>query len=90
MKEVNFYAQEYYYVGSIIKENATVDVKLVLKARGDQIDPCRYNLPAGTDIAIIMPTHPNQNISRRDIVVYKSAEHHLDGLDDYQYRTPKV
>ena len=58
-KEVNPCAQEYCHVGDIIRQNPTLNVKLVLKAKVDNIDPHRYNLPTGTDTAIIMPTDSN-------------------------------
>ena len=47
------------HIGDVIKQNPVEDIKLVLRATGDKIDPCRYNLPTGTDIAIIMPTDIN-------------------------------
>ena len=79
MKEVNPYVQLYCHVGDVIKENPAKDVKLILQAKSNQVDPCRYNLPTGTDIAVIMPTDQNQSASKRDIVVYKSANHHPSG-----------
>ena len=79
MKEVNPYAQKYCHVDNVIKENPTEDIKLVLRATGNGVDPRRYNLPTGTDVAIIMPTDSNQSTSKRDIVVYKSAEQHPSG-----------
>ena len=79
MKEVNPYAQKYCHVADVINENPAEDVKLVLKATGNKVDPHRYNLPTGTDIAVIMPTDSNQTLSKRDIVVYKSAEYHSNG-----------
>ena len=71
IKEVNPYAQKYCHIGDAIKQNPVEDIKLVLRATGDKIDPHTYNLPTGTDIAIIMPMDINQNILKRDIVVYK-------------------
>ena len=76
MKEVNPYAQQYCHVGDVIKQNPTEDIKLVLRAAGKGVDPCRYNLPTGTYIAVIMPTDLDVTLSKRDIVVYKSVEHH--------------
>ena len=79
MKEVNPYAEKYCHVGNIIKENPTFDIKLVLRATGNKVDPCRYNLPTGTDVAVIMTTDQYEGTSKRDTVVYKSAEQHPDG-----------
>ena len=79
MKEINPYARQYCHVGDVMKQNPSIDIKLVLKASGDTVDLCRYNLPTGTDIAVIMPAESSESISKRDIVVYKSAEHHPDG-----------
>ena len=57
IKEVNPYAQIYKHAGEIMRENPTEDVKLVLRAHDEKnnIDPWRYNLPTGTDVAIILP-----------------------------------
>ena len=76
MKEVNPYAQKYCHVGNVINQNPTEDIKLVLRASGSGLDPRRYNLPTGTDIAVIMPMDSNHNVSKRDIVIYKSVEQH--------------
>ena len=62
-----------------MREKPTEDIRLVLKSTDKGIDPWRYNLPSGTDVAVIIPTQ-NQNISRRDVVVYKNAAHHPTGL----------
>ena len=43
------------------------------------MDPCRYNLPTGTDVAIIMPAETIEVPCKRDVVVYKSAEDHPNG-----------
>ena len=57
MKEVNPYAQIYQQAGDIIRERPTEDIKLILRAHDEKlkIDPCRYNLPTGTDVAVILP-----------------------------------
>ena len=59
-------------------DRSSFDIKLVLKTTGKTIDPHRYNLPTGTDVAVIMPTDSIES-SKRDIVVLKSAAHHLSG-----------
>ena len=79
MKEVNPYVKEYCHAGEVMKQNPTEDIKLILKATQNTVDPCRYNLPTGTDVAVIMPTDSNQTVSKRDIVVYKNSAHHSNG-----------
>ena len=43
------------------------------------MDPCRYNLPTGTDVAVIMPAETIKAPCKRDVVVYKSTEDHPNG-----------
>ena len=43
------------------------------------MDPRRYNLPTGTDVAVIMPAETIEAPCKRDVVVYKSAEDHPNG-----------
>ena len=42
------------------------------------IDPRRYNLPTGTDVAVILPVE-RETISNRDVIVYKNAASHTNG-----------
>ena len=51
---------------------------MVLKATRQTIDPRRYNLPTGTDVAVIIPTEKNDT-SRRDVAIYKSSVNHPAG-----------
>ena len=76
IKEVNPYAKMYNHVGNVIKENPTEDIQLALKTTRHTVDPRRYNLPTGTDVAVIIPTE-NSDISSQDVVVYKSVSQHL-------------
>ena len=80
IKAVNPYAQLYKHAGDIMKENPSQDVKLVLRAHDEKsnIDPHRYNLPTGTDLAVILPVD-RQDASQRDVVVYKNAKSHPGG-----------
>ena len=57
IKMVNPYAQLYQQAGDIMRENLTEDIQLVLRshAQNSNIDPQRYNLPTGTDVAVILP-----------------------------------
>ena len=43
------------------------------------MDPHRYNLPTGTDVAVIRPAETTEAPCKRDVVVYKSAEDHPNG-----------
>ena len=52
---------------------------LVLKYTGKEVDPQRYNLPTGSDIAVIILTDSNDVLSTRDVVSYKNATHHPNG-----------
>ena len=79
MTEINPYAQKYRHIGNVIKEKPATDIRLVLRSTGKAVDPRRYNLPTGTDIAVVIPTNPSNLASRRDVVVYKSAVHHPTG-----------
>ena len=72
MKEVNPYAKTYNHVSQVIKEKPTEDAQLDLKTTRNTIDPRRYNLPTGTDVAVIIPMERNE-ISRRDVVIYKNC-----------------
>ena len=81
MKDVNPFAQKYCHVGNVINQNPREDIKLVQRASGSGLDPHRYNLPTNTDIAVIMPMDCNHNVSKRDIVVYKSVEQHPNNKD---------
>ena len=80
IKDVKPYADLYKQAGDIIKENPTEDIKLILRSHDEKssIDPRRYNLPTGTDIAIILPVD-RHNASERDVTVYKTAASHPDG-----------
>ena len=79
LKNVNPYAQKYQQVAEALKEKPTEDIRLVLKTTERTIDPQRYNVPTGTDVAVIILTEGQQTVTHRDIVVYKSAAHHPDG-----------
>ena len=52
---------------------------MILRAHDNNnpIDPRRYNLPTGTDVAVILPVDM-QNTSGRDVIVYKNAASHPD------------
>ena len=77
IKEVNPYAHLYKQAGDIMRQNPMMDIKLVLRtcAENSKIDPQRYNLPTGTDVAVILPLD-RQTASERDVVVYKITASH--------------
>ena len=82
IKEVNPYAKLYRQAGDIMKENPTEDVKLILRAHAKEtnIDPRRYNLPTGTDVAVILPADVGlPNTLDRDVIVYKNEASHHSG-----------
>ena len=69
IKSVNPYAHTYLHIGETLTANPVCDIKLVLRSPSKQVDPHRYNLPTGTDVAETLETP-----CKRDVVVYKSAE----------------
>ena len=62
----------------ILEQYPTQDVRLVLKATGTP-DRRRYNLPTGDDIAIVIPQVAEHEPSRRDVVLYRTAQHNPAG-----------
>ena len=79
IKEVNPYALMYQQAADMLQDKPTEDVRLVLKTTRRNIDPRRYNLPTGSDVAVIIPMQDDDNISSRDVVAYKNAGCHPDG-----------
>ena len=71
--------KQYCHAGEIMKHNPTGDIRLVLKATRETVDPRRYNVPTGSDVSVIIPTDNQQGISPRDVIVYKDAKHHPSG-----------
>ena len=66
IKEVNPYAKLYRQAGDIIRDNPTENIKLILRSHDEKsnIDPCRFNLPAGTDVAVILPVDMENTTER--------------------------
>ena len=75
IKYVNSYAHLYQQAGEIMRKNPTEDIKLVLRAHSENcnIYPRRYNLPTGTDVAIILPTD-REAVSKRCHCVQKCCK----------------
>ena len=74
MKKMWILMHKYLQVAETIAENPAGDIKLVLRSPSKQVYPCRYNLPTGTDVAVIMPAETTEATLPSDVVVYKSAE----------------
>ena len=79
IKSVNPYTHTYLQVGETLTTNPACDIKLVLRSPSKQVDPCRYNLPTGTDVVVIMPADTLETPCKRDVVVYKSVQDHPRG-----------
>ena len=79
IKSVNPYAHTYLQVGETLTANQACNIKLVLRSPSKQVDPRRYNLPTGTDVAVIMPADTLETPCKRDVVVCKSAQDHPSG-----------
>ena len=69
VKEVNPYEKMYRHVADMIWENLIEDIHLVLKATQKTIDPQHYNVPTGTDIAVIIPAESTDMPSNKDVVM---------------------
>ena len=59
--------------------NPACDIKLVLRSPSKQVDPYRYNLATGTDVAVIMPAETLETPCKRDVVLYKPTQDHPSG-----------
>ena len=56
--------------------NPTQDVALVLKTSGEGIDRCQYNVPTGSDIAMVIPVENESQPLNKNIVIYKNKDRH--------------
>ena len=73
MREVNPYAKVYTRIGEILKDSPATDLHLVLKKTRDTVDPRRYNVPTGTDVAVVIPTDCHNTYEQHDVVVYRKS-----------------
>ena len=66
IKEVNPYAELYRQAGDIIRDNPTENIKLILRSHDEKsnIDPRRFNLSTGTDVAVILPVDMENTTER--------------------------
>ena len=76
INRVNPYAALYHGVRDLLNDSPATDVTLVLKASGDGIDHRRYNVPTGTDIAMVIPVENENQPLNKNIVIYKTKDHH--------------
>ena len=52
------------------------DLALVLKTSGEGIDRCQYNVPTGSDIAMVIPVENESQPLNKNIVIYKKKDRH--------------
>ena len=76
VNRVNPYAALYHGVRDLLHDDPTTDVTLVLKTSGDGIDNRRYNVPTGTDIAMVIPVENENQPLNKNIVIYKNRQNH--------------
>ena len=79
VKEVNPYAKMSRHVPDMIWQKPIEDIQLVLKATRKTVGPWCYNVPTGTDIAVIIPAESTDMPSKKDVVVYRNASQHPTG-----------
>ena len=75
LDDVNPYAKLYHGTRDYLWLNPTTDVKLILWSSGSGIDPRRYNVPTGGDVAMIIPADSDECPLNKNIV-YKKREDH--------------
>ena len=73
---INPYAKLYSTVGNYMKINPAKDVNLIMCTTSNDIDPRRYNVPTGTDIAMVIPVENGDLPLNKNIVIYKNVESH--------------
>ena len=90
INNVNPYAALYHGVRNLLHGNPTTDVTLVLKTSGDGIDNRRYNVPTGTDIAMVIPVENDNQPLNKNIVIYKNKQNHptKSNLMTIDYKNP--
>ena len=76
LNTVNPYVALYRHVRDLFEYNPSADVALVLRTSGDGIDTHRYNVPTGTDIAMVIPVENENQPLNKNIVIYKCKENH--------------
>ncbi len=67
----NPYVSKLRYVSQVLKENGNTYIRLMISTNED-IDMRRYNTPATSEVAVLMPGD-GLNVSNRDVVLYKQG-----------------
>ena len=75
INSVNPYAALYHGVQDFLHCNPMKDVTLVLNTSSQEIDTRQYNVPTGTDIAMVIPVENENEPLNKNIVIYKNREH---------------
>ena len=75
ISSVNPYAALYHSIRDFLHCNPMADVTLVLNTSSKEIDNRRYNVPTGTDIAMVIPVENENKPLNKHIVIYKNREH---------------
>ena len=73
---VNPYAVLYHGMQDLLPCNSTQDVALVLKTSGEGINRCQYNVPTGSNIAMVIPVENESQPLNKNIVIYKNKDRH--------------
>ena len=73
---VDPYMSLYHSVWDFLNANPAQDVSLVMRTSSEDIDSQQYNVPAGTDIATIIPVENDDQPINKNIVIYQNRESH--------------
>ena len=73
---VNPYMSLYHSVWDLLNANPAQGVSLVMRTSNEDIDSQQYNVPTGTDIAMIIPVENDDQPLNKNIVIYKNRESH--------------
>ena len=89
LDDVNPYAKLYHSTRDYLWLNLTTDGKLILQSSGSGINPRRYSVPTGGDVATIIPADNDECPLNKNIIIYKKREDHgqnksLLSIDDKQ------
>jgi hypothetical protein len=68
---VNLYVKQLQFVSDLIKKDGNSDIRLTIKTNKD-VDMRRYNAPASSEIAVLLPGD-DMEASNRDIVLHKKG-----------------
>ena len=71
LMSVNPYVKQLQYVSGLLKKDGNCDIRLTIKTN-QAVDMRRYNAPASSEIAVLLPGD-GMNASNRDIILYKKG-----------------